>query len=366
MAETYYPFDDGAGANVTETQWREMSRHWLPTGVLTDELDKLQVYADSSGMQVKVRSGKAWVHGHYYSSDAEKTLPIPAADLTNPRIDWVVVRADFVANTVTTDTVQGVPAASPTTPPLTQSSAMWETPLATVTVPAAATTIAAGNVTESRVFSAQFAAVDPGTLTTVPSALRRGLTYWAVSTADAWPYNGVVYTIKYAPERVVQYLVKADASLAAPVVVVRTGYTSGGTDGWSAWGEIAATSRAATAFVSTTETTTSTSPADLTTVGPTVTVEVGPSGRLLVAVSAQARTSGAADYAYACVDVSGPTAVAAGIAKSVRAAGTLFFGGSFTQVLTGLTPGSYTVRAKYAVSAGTGTFANREINAVPL
>jgi hypothetical protein len=39
---------------------------------------------------------------------------------------------------------------------------------------------------------------------------------------------------------------------------------------------------------------------------------------------------------------------------------------SGTFLLTGLTPGSTTVKAKYSVSAGTGTYINRRISAVPL
>jgi hypothetical protein len=124
-----------------------MAKLWTPTGVLFNELSQLGLYGDSSGMQVKVRTGRAWMRGHFYESDAERTLPIATADATNPRIDRVVLRADFVANTIGLAVLQGVPAATPTAALPTTNDSMWEIGLGTVTVPAGATTIAAENVT---------------------------------------------------------------------------------------------------------------------------------------------------------------------------------------------------------------------------
>lgn len=85
MTEIFYPFDSGAGASVLESQWSEMARNWVSTGVLYDWLNKLAVYADSTGMQVKVRTGAAWMRGHFYKNDAEKILTIATSDPTNPR-----------------------------------------------------------------------------------------------------------------------------------------------------------------------------------------------------------------------------------------------------------------------------------------
>lgn len=153
MTQTYFPFDAGNGANVTEDQWRKMARHWLGTGVLAGEDNEAEVYADSSGMQVKVRTGKAWIRGHYWESDAEETLSISAADATNDRIDRVILRVDFSANTIALAVLTGTPAASPSAPSLTQNTSQWEISLAQVAVAAAASTIAAGDVTDERTFA---------------------------------------------------------------------------------------------------------------------------------------------------------------------------------------------------------------------
>lgn len=150
MTQTYFPFDSGQGANVQEDQWSKMSQHWLNTGVIKGMLNELQVYADSTGMRVKVKTGQSWIQGHFYESNAEEIIAIGTADSSNPRIDRVIVRLDWAANTIQLAVLQGVPAVSPVAPALTQNSSRWEIPLAQIRVNAAVSTIAAGNVTDER------------------------------------------------------------------------------------------------------------------------------------------------------------------------------------------------------------------------
>lgn len=152
MTQTYYPFDAGAGANVTEAQWREMARLWLPTGVIDGELNELAVSERAAGanLSVDVASGVAWVRGHYFKSDAVENLAISAAHATLGRIDRVIVRVDFTANTVALAVLEGTAAASPAAPSLTQNTSTWEISLAQVSVPATDTTIANAQITSER------------------------------------------------------------------------------------------------------------------------------------------------------------------------------------------------------------------------
>ena len=161
MTKTYFPFDAGAGANVYESQWAEMASLWRGTGVHPTLLNKLEVFADSSGMQVKVKSGVAWMEGFFFKSDAQETLAIAASNPTNPRIDRVVVRLDRINNNVNLAVLTGTPAGAPVVPALTQTSTTWEISLARVAVAAGATTIAAGNVTDERAYSY---AINPGSV----------------------------------------------------------------------------------------------------------------------------------------------------------------------------------------------------------
>lgn len=162
MAYTYFPFDSGAGANVTEQQWWKMGRLWRSTGLIVTgtTLDAMGTGTGDlsvnpgTGLSVNVRPGAAWIEGHYFVSDAMITKTLAAADPTNPRIDRIVVRADWVANQITIEVLQGTPNATPSPPTLTQTSGTrYELPIAQVRVNAGATSIATTDITDERVIS---------------------------------------------------------------------------------------------------------------------------------------------------------------------------------------------------------------------
>jgi len=148
MTITSYPFDSSSSY---EAQWTKMARLWRPDGPAYEILNKLETYGDSTGMQVKVKTGGAWIKGHYMESSAIETLAIAAADATNPRIDLVVVRLSWPSNTIILAVLTGTPAGSPAVPALTQTDGTtWEIALAQVYVAASVSTITAGNVTDAR------------------------------------------------------------------------------------------------------------------------------------------------------------------------------------------------------------------------
>jgi len=153
MTKTYFPFDSGAGAASYETNWRKMARLWRPSGPINGALNGLLPYGDSTGMQVKVPTGQAWIDGFYFETDITYTLAIATADATNPRIDVVVLRLDMSANTIDFGILTGTAAVSPTAPSVTQGATIWEIALAQVRVDAAVVTIAAGKVTDVRQMS---------------------------------------------------------------------------------------------------------------------------------------------------------------------------------------------------------------------
>ncbi len=153
MTETYYPFDAGAGASVLESQWTAMARNWLPSGVLRGDLNGLEVYADDTGMQVKGKTGRAWVEGHFYQSDALQTLAIDTADPANPRIDRVVIQLDWTNNLIDMVVIKGTAAAVPAAPALTQTVAKWEISLAQVLVGTGVVSITADKVTDERSYT---------------------------------------------------------------------------------------------------------------------------------------------------------------------------------------------------------------------
>lgn len=118
----------------------------------------------------------------------------------------------------------------------------------------------------------------------------------------------------------------------------------------------------ASATVLDNQTTTSTSYVDLSTVGPTVTVDT--KEKALVFLSSWVDNSGA-NLSHISPAVSGATTIAAADANSLEK-----FNPGFETVMvmaefTGLTPGVNTFTAKYKVSGGTGTFVFRRIFVLP-
>ena len=119
------------------------------------------------------------------------------------------------------------------------------------------------------------------------------------------------------------------------------------------------------ANVDTAETTSSATPADLTTAGPAVTVTSGP--KILVILNARISSSSSSFAAFASFNISGATTFTADVQHSGNSAGTssASVGGTW---LMDTTAGTNTVTMKYWTSAGgsTGTFANRYLIVVPL
>ena len=138
---------------VFVAEWSKMARIWRQDGVIKGIGDDLEVYADATGMLVKVKAGDAYLKGHYMTNDAEFMLVVPAADATNPRIDRVVLRVDWSSETITVAVVQGTPAAAPVPPNLQDTDTVFEQALAKVQVDAAVVTIQPAKVTDERTFS---------------------------------------------------------------------------------------------------------------------------------------------------------------------------------------------------------------------
>jgi hypothetical protein len=116
------------------------------------------------------------------------------------------------------------------------------------------------------------------------------------------------------------------------------------------------------------ESTSSTAYTDLATVGPTVSVDVGQSGQLLVHVYASLSNNVANNAAHMSYAISGATAFGAGDGISIAyTPGADFRGARIGATFHhfGLNPGVHTVTAKYRVAGGTGQIGSRRIMVVP-
>lgn len=150
--DAFAPFDSGPGSSVTEDGWRAMMRRISRPGVIRDVANSMEVYADSTGMQVKVKTGEVWAEGHWGQISVEKIQAIATAHATLARLDRIVWRVDYVNNNVVVDAITGTASATPVAPNLTRNSSIFEGSLAVVSVPAADTGIDAAQVTDARVW----------------------------------------------------------------------------------------------------------------------------------------------------------------------------------------------------------------------
>jgi hypothetical protein len=244
MAEIYGPFDTGTGANFREAEWSKMGKTWRTNGVMDGFDNELLVYGDNTGMQVKVPTGRAWIEGFYYENNAIKTVAVPAADATNPRKDVIVLRLDTSADTILAVLKQGVAAASPTRPTLTQAGAVWEEYLAEIDVPAGDGSIEAGQVTDIRTYSTPRDAIPLGAINSDVARIRTMLeevdTRYTVIAYDASDRVQTITTYTALAGTLLKtetYAYNADGTVntvttvypgSAPNTVVETfGYTAG-------------------------------------------------------------------------------------------------------------------------------------------
>lgn len=114
----------------------------------------------SSGMNITVNAGVAWVQGSASANagmyaaclDAAATITVATSDPTNPRIDNVIVQVTDLGSSSSTTVITlqtGTPAPSPVAPALPANALL----LATIAVAANASTIVAGNITDARVYT---------------------------------------------------------------------------------------------------------------------------------------------------------------------------------------------------------------------
>lgn len=151
MAESSWPTTAGSRV-VTDDQYEHLAWGWARAdGILGNPGDTSVCFGDSSGRQVKMRSGKrGFVRGRgWYSGTSDNILAIAANASGSTRKDVIVLRLTRSTWAVTAAVVQGTPGAG--NPSLTQNATggttgVWEIPVAVVTVVNGAATIAAADV----------------------------------------------------------------------------------------------------------------------------------------------------------------------------------------------------------------------------
>ncbi len=188
---------DGSSAGYTQVHWSGIGRVLAACsgfeGVAPGYANELEC-SDNGANTVAVNTGGAVVDGKPYTNDASEDVNIPSAvGAGNTRIDRLVLRAGWAAQTVRITRIAGTDAATPSAPSITQTSGTtYDIQLCQVLVD----TDGAVTVTDERTFAqggANSIATGAVTVTKIGAA--------AVTSAKI--ASGAVVTTKLGPKIVV-------------------------------------------------------------------------------------------------------------------------------------------------------------------
>lgn len=100
----------------------------------------------TNGMQVYINTGRAWFNHTYSVSDVIMARDIAPASTSYPRIDTVILETNSQTRTNSIKVITGEAKSNPVPPALTNSATVHQYPLADITVPKGATSIALANI----------------------------------------------------------------------------------------------------------------------------------------------------------------------------------------------------------------------------
>lgn len=129
--------------------WANYFASFIGNGVFPIPSTGLQVVVND-GMTVTVRAGKAWINGYFYMNTSDLSLTLATADGQLKRIDRIVIRWDLTNRTISAKVKSSAFSASPTAPALQRDADIFELALADILIPAGATTVTQGNITDRR------------------------------------------------------------------------------------------------------------------------------------------------------------------------------------------------------------------------
>jgi hypothetical protein len=148
-------------------QFATYFKQFLSTGIFHKDNTPFLKVKKGTGLQTILETGSAYIEGFMYKNTEDITFSHDAADVTNPRIDRIVLKLDRGVNARSIKAVvkKGTPATNPLPPALQRDEIVYELSLAQVTINATATTVS--SVTDERLNESVAGLVD--SLITIPT-----------------------------------------------------------------------------------------------------------------------------------------------------------------------------------------------------
>lgn len=148
MTMTSWPY---VAQDVTDIQYSKLMKEYGLSGVTVRNSTNLQLYADGTGLQSKIKAGQALIRGYMFDNTADIIVPHDAPAGTG-RLDRVVlelnVSAPSIADRIKPKVLKGTASAAPL--PTRDPTGVWQISLGTVSVGSSAVTIVAGDVLVDR------------------------------------------------------------------------------------------------------------------------------------------------------------------------------------------------------------------------
>lgn len=141
-----YGFFNGV-YGIEQSNWANFWKGIIPDGVIAGIDEELEVYAQSDGRKVHVRTGQAIVAGHRCWITSEKEIDIAENTSGASRTDGIFIRVTYGNDGASR---MNVLCRTGVTSPAKTIGTMCELLLATVTVADGFVTVAASNVTDKR------------------------------------------------------------------------------------------------------------------------------------------------------------------------------------------------------------------------
>lgn len=131
-------------------QFAAYFKQFLSNGIFHGNHEPSLQVSYGEGVQVKIDIGSAYIEGFMYQNTAPFLLSHEASDLTNSRIDRIVLRLDRGVNArnIKAYVKKGLPASNPQPPSLQRDEVIFEISLAQVRIDAGKTEIS--SVTDER------------------------------------------------------------------------------------------------------------------------------------------------------------------------------------------------------------------------
>ena len=130
MAEEFGYFPDKAYGPDDFTSY---FRDFFSNGIKADDTGYFAVIPES-GMNLTVKSGIAYIDGHFYRPSADIVVPLAESDTEFTRIDLIQIKCDYVESRIYVEVVTGEPSEVPTVPQLRRDASAYCLGLAAVTV----------------------------------------------------------------------------------------------------------------------------------------------------------------------------------------------------------------------------------------